>query len=241
MANTYFNFKRFTIHQQSAAMKVGTDGVLLGAWCRVEECQRRILDIGTGTGVIALMLAQRSENFAVPSTIEAIEIDFDSFVQTTENVSISIWESRIRPVHSSLQDFDSDTPYDHIVSNPPYFNNSLTSPDASRTKARHTGDLSYSDLACGVDRLLAKEGLFSVIIPCSESAELIAIFERCGFFVWRTTNVFPRADKPAKRVLLEFGRQPKLMKYATLVIETDVRHEYTDDYRSLTKDFYPNR
>lgn len=159
MSNIYFKFKQFTVYQDRCAMKVGTDGTLLGAWTDVTK-SRTILDIGTGTGLIALMLAQRS----LTTQITAIDIDIDSVMQAESNVALSPWCDRVKVFCSSLQDFNGSG-YDTIVSNPPYFVNSLKCPNGHRTLARHTASLSYKDLFDGVTRMLSDDGEFSVIIP----------------------------------------------------------------------------
>lgn len=255
MSNSYFKFKQFVVNQSLSAMKVGTDGVLIGAWCRLEaEAQlQRILDIGTGSGLIALMLAQRTDGFLKQPHIDAIEIDRDSFMQATENFEASPWSGRLRAINSSLQQLWSDSEvsnellYDHIVSNPPYFNNSLTSPDRARTTARHTGELSFEELAHGVGRLLAADGLFSVIIPSSQEGMVASAMGEVGLCALRVTDVFPRPDKPAKRVMMEFCRRERAElnadkadkpKRTSLIIENDARHDYSDDYKRLTADFY---
>ena len=167
MSNSYFQFKEFTIHQETCGMKVGTDGVLLGAWAKGGQ---NMLDIGTGTGLVALMLAQRYRL----SRVVGIEIDEASFLQAQRNVADSPFASRVIVVHKALQQFSSDEMFDSIVSNPPFFVNALRASGTSRCVARHTDMLSYADLFAGVTRLLSAEGSFSAIIPADCATAFVA-------------------------------------------------------------------
>ncbi|MBL0096355.1 MAG: methyltransferase [Bacteroidetes bacterium] len=163
MPATVFHFKRFTINQDRCAMKVGTYGVLLGAWVTVPDAGK-ILDIGTGTGLIALMMAQKSNAF-----IDAIDIDLPSYEQAKENVLLSPWSDHVRVIHSALKDYKPGYRYDLIVSNPPYFMDSYAATDEARNLARSaSASLSYDDLLNGVVRLLVNTGRFSVILPHKE-------------------------------------------------------------------------
>ncbi len=234
MANTYFKFKQFTIHQDKCAMKVGTDGVLLGAWANCSDT-KNVLDIGTGTGLIALMIAQRSN-----AVIDAIEIDEEACLQAHENFHKSPWENRIRLIHQSFQDFvhETDKSYDLIVTNPPYFQNSLVAPDDQRTKARHNRNLELYDIIDGAEKLLSENGTLSIILPYVEGVLFIAKAAEHGLYCVRQTNVIPKPKAPVKRLLLEFKRQKKTFVDQDLIIELENRHEYSDNYKSLTRDFY---
>lgn len=233
MPNQYFRFKQFAIRQEKSAMKVGTDGVLLGAWAPIGNA-KRILDVGTGTGLIALMLAQRSN-----AIIDAVEIDQQAAVQATENVNNCRWASRIQVYHSSFQEFANNTEqgYDLIVSNPPYFQKSLKSPEAARTVARHTEQLPYSDLLKGIGNLLTDAGRFAGIFPYVEGNIFVAEASIHGLYCNKRVNVLGRTHGNVKRLLLEFS------KIKVPLIEEDLavragETEYTPEYIYLTKDFY---
>ena len=234
MSNPYFSFKRFTVYHDKCAMKVGTDGVLLGAWVKLGKV-RRVLDVGTGTGLIALMLSQRSEGFI---SIDAIDIDEDAVLQTSENVERASFRN-VKAIHSSLQDYveKCDEKYDIIVSNPPYFSSSQHSPDGQRTLARHTNSLPMVEFMNISARLLSSDGYLSLIFPYAEKDLLIGLAENAGLFVSRITNVYPMPHLDAKRVLLEFSKVKQNAEIADLTIEKE-RHIYTDDFTELVKDFY---
>lgn len=234
MPNDYFQFKGFTIYQDRTAMKVGTDGVLLGAWANAGHAAR-ILDVGTGTGLLALMMAQRSD-----ATITALEVDQDAFRQAKENIEQSGWNSRIRVLHQSFQAYCAKTGslFDLVVSNPPYFHQSLKSSGRQRNRARHTHSLPYRDLLAGARCLLTRKGLLSLIFPAATAKDFIALAESSGLYLVRRTTVYPHTRKNAHRMLMEFGLTPTTPSEDTLTIEEDRRHHFTDQYKSLTKDFY---
>jgi len=230
-----FHFKQFTIHQDRCAMKVGTDGVLLGAWTDVENAAR-ILDIGTGTGLLALMLAQRAPN----ALIDAIEIEENAYIQATENVAESPWKDRINIIHRALQDFEPAEKYDLIVSNPPYFLHSLKNPDTAKKTARHTDTLMPTELITYAKRLLHENGRLSVIYPTTEALLFIKEAEKKMLHCSRITKVFPNIGAKEKRLLMEFSVMPTECRNDEIYIENNVRHNYTEAYKVLTKDFYLN-
>ena len=234
MPNPYFRFKQFTVRHDQCAMKVGTDGVLLGAWSDVEH-SRRMLDIGTGTGLIALMLAQRSD-----ADREAIDIDEAACRQAEGNVAESPFAGRIHITHASLSDFckQRGMKYDRIVSNPPYFVNSLKCPDQQRNTARHTDTLSIDELMESAAGLLLPEGRFSVILPYDQRELLLTAAGDAALFLQRETLVTPTPGAAPKRVLAEFGLQACCSPGSTTLTIEIARHTYTDDYIALTKDFY---
>lgn len=212
-------------------MKVGTDGVLLGAWCRV-GLARRILDIGTGTGLIALMLAQRSR-----AQISAIDIDRDAVSQARENVEASPWKGRIEVEWSDLRSYAPQERFDAIVSNPPYFAHSLECPDTRRNIARHTDSLDFEALISHSADLLLPQGTFSVILPADAQADFLSIASMHHLYLSRKTSVMSKPDIPPKRVLLELAKQPAGCIADELVIELP-NHMYSEAYIALTKDFY---
>lgn len=234
MANNYFQFKQFTIHQQYSAMKVGTDGVLLGAWAHCEKASK-ILDIGTGTGLVALMLAQRSK-----AMIDAIEIDKTACQEAMKNIVQSPWPEKIQVHHSSFQEFAQTTSqtYDLIVSNPPFFQQSLKAATSERTHARHDDALPVADLFAGAKKLLATHGIFTVIIPI----DILNNYkqEACinGLYLDELLWVKPTPAKAPKRVLCAFSKSELPLKEETLIVESGGRHVYSDAYKRLTRDFY---
>jgi tRNA1Val (adenine37-N6)-methyltransferase len=233
--NTYFRFKQFTVQQSVAAMKVNTDGVLLGAWTPVERAVSA-LDVGAGTGVIALMLAQRNARLL----IDAVEIDEASAQQAAANVRQSPWDARIRVVHASFQQFAQVTEscYHLIVSNPPYFVDALPPADEKRRVSRHAATLPYADLLDGAAALLEPEGRLSVILPCVEGVFFAAQAAAKGLYCTRKTTVYAAVGKPAKRVLLLFAREPVPLQEDSLVIHLPHGVGYTPEYMALTGDFY---
>jgi tRNA1Val (adenine37-N6)-methyltransferase len=237
MSNNNFAFKQFTIRQEKCAMKVGTDAVLLGAWAKTYNV-RRILDIGTGTGVIALMLAQRSG-----AQIDAIDIDEAAFQESKMNAAASPWSDRLHMHHISLQDFArmQEEKYDLIVSNPPYFIDSVPPTEESRTKARHTVLLPFTDLVDSAVRLLSKEGKLCVILPPREGEKFREQASAKGLHLTRITHVKTTPEKVEKRWLMQFAFTPKAqISDSSLVIEKDNLNaqNYTEEYRELTKEYY---
>ncbi len=235
MSSQEFVFKQFKILQDKCAMKVGTDAVLLGSWVNASNAEA-ILDIGTGTGIIALMLAQKST-----AVIDAIDIDKNAFMQAAENAAECRWKNRINTYHVSLQQYSSGCSrcYDLIVSNPPYFVDSSKALEESRTNARHTDQLPFVDLLNGVLNLLKESGKFYVILPTKESQQFRELAEEQKLFLTKLTRVITRTDRPEKRLLMKFEFNcPKTIDEDCIIIEKDERHSYTDEYKELTKDYY---
>lgn len=212
-------------------MKVGTDGVLLGAWADIAQC-RHILDVGTGTGLVALMAAQRSE-----AHITAIDLDHDAVTQAAENMAASPWGERMLVLEADVKTFEWEHPFDAILCNPPFFENALKSPDAARTMARHTDTLSFDELAHSAARLLAPEGELSVVIPHDRAMDMTVSAACHGLFATRQTIVVPVEGSKPKRMLMAFTRQGKPHTTHTLYIESAQRN-YTPEYTELVKDFY---
>ncbi|OJV38356.1 MAG: tRNA (adenosine(37)-N6)-methyltransferase TrmM [Bacteroidales bacterium 36-12] len=235
MSNPYFKFKQFIVYHDQCAMKVGIDGVLLGAWTEVFATDENILDIGTGSGLIALMLAQRSD-----AKIDAIDIDEGAFKQSVFNISSSKWKDRMNVYHTSLQAFcnKSTDKYDLIVSNPPYFISSLKAPEKSRSTARHTDYLSHEDLLESSIKILKKTGRICLILPVDEGMQSVKYAESLNLFCNKMALVHPKPSSIAKRILLEFGFNNQDTLTSKIEIETEQRHIYSTEFSALLKDFY---
>lgn len=229
----YFHFKQFSVRHDRCSMKVGTDGVLLGAWANVEGA-KTILDIGTGSGVIALMLSQRS---ATDTTIDAVEPAADDALQAKENAAASPWVGKIHIHQLPIQLYVTDSRYDLIVSNPPYFNNSQKPPDERRVTTRHTTTLDYDTLLDSVNLLLTGEGVFDIILPYSEGLAFIALARSKKLYPGRQTAFRTRTGKPVERWLLEFTRHEVLSKEEEILLYKSGL-EWSERYIELTRDFY---
>ena len=232
MSNSYFSFKQFTINQEKAAFKVGTDGVLLGAAADPAGASR-ILDIGSGTGLIAIMLAQRCD-----ARITAIEPDSESYIQCLENVSLCRWSDRIRVEHTNLQNFQPADYFDLAVINPPYFSESLKNPDPRKSSSRHNDSLTNDDLLKNVSRLLGATGRLQLILPYAEGNIFIADASGFGFYCNSILKIRPLPSSEIRRMILTFSRQRLSPTEKFLTIEHGQRHEFTEDYINLTKEFY---
>lgn len=235
MPNQWFKFKKFTIQQDRCAMKVGTDGVILGAWVNVEGV-KEILDVGTGTGLIALMLAQRNPN----TEIEAIEIDPDAYNQALQNVADSPYSSQIKVIRKDFRDFkfDERLSYDLIVCNPPYFVDSLKPENKKRSIARHSDTLQIQDIILGAKYLLKTNGRLALILPMNLKNLFITLALEHGFFLSRINKIRTVPGKAPGRCCLEFSRKKTDIREESLIIETEGRHKYSTEYLELTKDFY---
>ncbi|MEX6627163.1 tRNA1(Val) (adenine(37)-N6)-methyltransferase [Tenacibaculum salmonis] len=233
-----FQFKEFSVAQDKTAMKIGTDAVLLGAWCSLGEYPDTLLDIGSGTGVISLMLAQRSDAM----TVDAVEIDPDAYEQTVANFEQSPWGDRLFCYNSSFSDFaeeiaEEEEQYDVIVSNPPFYTDTYETTNEARNKARFTSSLSFEDLIKGTAEILSENGIFSVIIPFKEEVDFINLAKTYNLFLNKVCHVKGNEVSEIKRSLLAFSFNEKVIKKDVLIIEKE-RHQYTDAYINLTKDFY---
>ena len=233
MSVSHFRFKQFTIHHDRATMKVGTDGVLLGAWAIVHTDQY-LLDIGTGSGLIALMLAQRTINTGF---IDAVEIEKYGAEQAIENVHRSPWAQRIKVHQMAIQDFNPERKYDLIISNPPYFQNSFKPPDEKRVQTRHTVFLPFADLIASVNRLLATDGKFNVILPNQEGLAFIDLAKSNHLHCTRQWSFRTRNEKPIERWLLEFSFQEQSREEGEIILYK-TGEEWSDGYKALTKEFY---
>ena len=231
-----FQFKQFSVNQDQTAMKIGTDGVLLGAWTPIENNPKAILDIGTGTGIIALMLAQRSN----AEQIDALEIDESAYEQAVENFENSPWGDRLFCFHAGLDEFveEPEDEYDLIVSNPPFFSEDFRSENEQRDLARFQEAMPFEEIVEAADLLLSENGIFSVIIPFNEEDRFIELCAEVELFPIKVTRVKGASNTKIIRSLLAFKRyELAVLTSDELVIEIS-RHEYTPEYISLTKDFY---
>lgn len=220
-------------------MKVGTDGVLLGAWARIPLMAGKLLDIGAGTGIIALMMAQRTASAAEPVSIDAVELDAPAFEQCVENFEISPWADRLYCYHASLSEFAKDPPelYDLILSNPPFSPGRESAIKTSRTRARQYENLPFANLLSDVRKLLSPAGRFSIIIPFLEEERFISLAAGNDMYPRRMTHVRGTPSAPVKRSLLEFQFAQGNTTTDHLIIELE-RHKYSEDYKRLTADYY---
>ncbi|TVZ58001.1 tRNA1Val (adenine37-N6)-methyltransferase [Flavobacteriaceae bacterium MAR_2010_105] len=233
--NKPFNFKQFTVNQDQCAMKIGTDGVLLGAWTSLEGQPKSILDIGSGTGIIALMLAQRSN----ADLIDAIEIDAEAYEQCVDNFEQSPWGDRLFCYHASLEEFteEIDEAYDLIVSNPPFYAEDFKPDHTLRDLARFQDAMPFEHVLESVSKLLTRNGLFSVVIPFKEESRFIELASKRNLFPNTILRVKGNPTSEVKRSLLSFSFTKTGVEYNELTIETS-RHHYTEEYIALTKAFY---
>ncbi len=230
-----FRFKQFSIADDMCAMKVGTDGVLLGAWAKTESA-KRILDIGTGSGLIAIMSAQKNKT----AEITGIEIEKNAAMQAQENCRISPWNNRLEIIHIPLQDYfvSEEEKFDYIISNPPFFNTYNSAIKNNRNIARQTDFLSQDDLIKGISELLSQDGKCAIILPHEEGMDFIEKLITNGFFIQRLTEVHPKKNKKIERILIEFSKCKSTLEKNKLIIQHEKRNDWTADYIKLTHEFY---
>ena len=231
-----FKFKQFTLNQDRCAMKIGTDAVLLGAWCPIDNNPKSILDIGAGTGVLALMLAQRTN----ADQIDALEIDEEAYEQCVENFEGSAWADKLFCYHAGLDEFvdEPEDEYDLIISNPPFYSEDFKTENEQRDLARFQDAMPFEDLIEAADLLLSENGTFAVVIPYKEEERFIDLCAEYELYPVKATRVKGSHKTPIIRSLLAFKRfELSVLTADELVVEIN-RHEYTDDYINLTQDFY---
>lgn len=231
-----FTFKQFTIQQDRCAMKIGTDGVLLGAWTPIDTAVDSILDIGTGTGILALMAAQRTN----AEIIDALEIDTEAYEQAVENFEASPWGDRLFCYHASFQEFfeEIEDKYDLLMSNPPFYAEDYKTSNDQRDLARFQDALPFEHLLVGASRLLSEHGKLSIIIPFKEEEKVLGIGKQVQLYPQKITRVRGNATAEVKRSMILLGFDQKTdCSIDELIIENS-RHQYTDAYINLTKDFY---
>jgi tRNA1Val (adenine37-N6)-methyltransferase len=232
-----FHFKQFAISQDRCAMKIGTDSTLLGAWAKVTAANR-ILDIGTGTGVLALMSAQRNET----ASILGIEYEEEAFLQASENIALSPWANRVQVYHQAIQDFESVEYFDAIISNPPFYpiDTHLQSTNPARNLARATKSLEFEELLAAVSKLLCpKTGVFSIILPIEVATIFSNMASTKDLYLIDKTNIIPREGKTVNRVLMAFSKVAHSYTASNLMIRTADKghHNYSEAFRHLLKDF----
>jgi tRNA1Val (adenine37-N6)-methyltransferase len=230
-----FQFKQFSVAQDRCEMKVGTDAVLLGAWSALDHMPNTILDIGSGTGILALIMAQRS----TAELIDALEIDSDAYEQCVHNFETSDWGDRLFCYHASLDEFvdEIEDTYDLIISNPPFYTDHFKSRNEARNKARFEDALPFEELLTSASKLLSVTGQLNVIIPFSEEINFISLAKNVDLYPIRILRVRGQEESPVKRSLISFTFQENKIEVSELTIEI-TRHHYTHDYINLTKDFY---
>ena len=230
-----FRFKQFEINHDKSTLKMGTDAVLLGAWTPIPEKCHHILDIGSGCGVITLMLAQRSN-----ANVMGVDIDKLSVDEAIENANKSPYKNRIEFINMSIQDFCTSqrkNNFDLIVSNPPFFVDSLKSPVYKRNIGRHTDTLPFEELILAVNYCLSSFGLFAIIIPLTTKDIIQTLCKNQGLFCTNILQIQPLENKPVNRVIMLFSREEKSLQIENLIIR-DADMKYTHSYQLLTKDFY---
>lgn len=237
MANDYFAFKQFTVYHDKCAMKVGTDGVLLGLLANISRIEQRedvkVLDIGTGTGLVALIAAQRLAH----AEVTAIEIEPNSAMQARENFVASPFASRLKVVQGRVQDYSTDIKFDLILCNPPFYNGTLTSPDDKRTLARHALSLTFDELAQSASRLLAEEGQFVVVIPSYAEGQLTDCCTKYGLYLNEETKVYPNINKEFKRVVVQYSRIKTELAESKLLIDDPPGYK-SAQFKELVKEYY---
>lgn len=234
MSNSYFQFKQFTIHQDQCAMKVSTDACIQGAWTPVTSSVKTVLDIGTGTGLLSLMLAQRSEK----AVIDAIELEPSAATQAKENFSASPWSNRINVLVGDVCDMSFRKKYDLVICNPPFFNNSLLGDKEERNKARHTLSLSFDDLFHVISNNLGEDGYASILLPVAEHMLWKQIVEKNNWTIFHRLNIIPRVGLPANRVVsLCSAKATRSELFEDLIIR-DSTNSYTPEFINLMQPFY---
>ncbi len=235
MASNNFQFKKFEIQQVFCAMKVNTDSILLGAWSPMLKC-KNVLDIGSGNGLISLMIAQRNPF----CKITGVELDLKTVEESKINLKSSPWSERIEMFHSSIQEFTNSHMgcFDGIVSNPPFFVDSLKSQNIQRAYARHTLRLSHTELLKSVNRLLSSKGVFCIILPIREADQFCLMAGKFQLHLVKRCNIRPRVAKKINRVMLVFKRHYQHFETSELIIYQESSRKYSDDFQRLTESFY---
>ncbi len=234
MSNTWFQFRQFRIEQDKCAMKITTDACIQGAWTPIIEQAAKVLDIGTGTGLLSLMLAQRSTSIS----IDAVEYDEAAAKQATDNVSSSGWSDRIKVLHQDIREYKSDAPYDLIICNPPFYTDSLLSESDAYNLARHSVSLNRHELATAITANLANDGQLSILLPIAEYKVWKELAAGYGLYELKCLHILHRPGATAKRVVSIMGRKTDVVPgISTLTIKGDT-DQYTPQFAALLCAFY---
>lgn len=239
MANNFFQFKQFTVQQEHCAMKVTTDACLFGAWCasivhRPSSMVYRLLDIGTGTGLLSLMIAQKNNDIK----IDAVEIDEQAAMQAASNFRASSWKDKLTPHHNSIQQFSSSNQlYDFIISNPPFFNNDLKSDNTKRNLALHSEALSLEELLLSIKNNLTEDGKFAVLLPYHRAAYFEELATKENFYVEEKISVKQTPHHPHFRIMILFSKQSTTSKQKEIIIK-DEFNDYATEFKELLQDYY---
>ena len=236
MSNTYFQFKQFRVAQERCSMKVTTDACILGAWTPITEHASNILDIGTGTGLLALMLAQINDH----ANIDAIELNTDAATQARENIASSPWAKRINLIEGDIKDHSAAHKYDLIICNPPFFNDSLLGPVDARNKARHTISLSYQDLFNSIEKNLTDSGIASVLLPWPESKIWETLAEGKNWHIINTLSIKHKDSAVVKRKVILIGRNAPLVRRSEILVIQNHDGTYTERFKGLMTPYYMN-
>lgn len=236
MSNSWFQFREFTVHQDRCAMKVSTDACIQGAWTPVYDNVKQVLDIGAGTGLLSLMVAQRS----LGVTIDAVELDADAALQAAENAAASPWSNRINVLHKDILDMQPAHKYDLVICNPPFFNDSLLGDDAGRNKVRHTLSLTHRHLFGVIDNVLAHSGYASVLLPVAEHANWQKLVAASGWIIFNKLDIIPKRGSAPNRVVSLCCREGAYAPIpgASMVIRDG--NDYTEDFKQLNRPYYLN-
>lgn len=228
-----FHFKQFSVQNEKSAMKVNTDSVLLGAWAEISEDTKTGLDIGSGTGILALMIAQRNPNIE----LIGIEIEKNAFEESKFNFENSPYYHRLKAVNLPLQKFAPDNKLDLIISNPPYFENDLKNEDKNKKTARHTDSLSFKELINFVENNLSQKGKFSLILPFTESDIFKRFTKNSSLFLNKIALIKPNENKKVNRVMMCFGKEKSILKEEEFCVYQS-QGIYSKEHHELTKEFY---
>lgn len=234
MSNSYFQFKQFLVEQDKCAMKVSTDACIQGAWTTINQNIKQVLDIGTGTGLLALMLAQKNGDVK----IDAVEYDGNAAQQATENFTASPWQERLSCINSDINNFTTHKKYGLIVSNPPFFKDSLLGPTHERNIARHSMTLTLEDLIRIANNLLNDDGCISLLLPPTIQKNWELLIENIGWYISNKLYIIPSYNKEANRIVSITSKKVVTTLHEERLVIRDSKNEYSNDFKQLLHDYY---